>query len=81
MCYVLQKLTVGTLLLCVVREIRDYTLLVSLPFNVPATVHVTDISTPFKNLAHQLAESVDNEVCNGIFGPPVQNSLKYLDLP
>ena len=61
-CYILQKLTVGTLLLCAVREVKDYTLLVSLPFNIPATVHITDISIPFKNLAHQLAESVDNEV-------------------
>ena len=58
----LQKLTVGTLLLCAVREVRDYTLQVSLPFNVPATVHVTDISVPFKNLAHQVTENVGNEV-------------------
>lgn len=58
----LQKLTVGTLLLCAVREVRDYTLQVSLPFNIPATVHVTDISAPIKNLAHQAAERIDNEV-------------------
>ena len=52
----------GTLLLCAVREIRDYTVQVSLPFNIPATVHVTDISEPLKSLAQRVAESIDNEV-------------------
>ena len=52
----------GTLLLCAVREVRDYTVQVSLPFNMPATVHVTDISEPIKKFAQHVAESVNNEV-------------------
>ena len=41
---------------------KDYTLQVSLPFNIPAMVNVADISAPIKSLAHQVAESADDKV-------------------
>ena len=43
----------GTLLLCAVREVKDYSLQVSLPFNIAGTVHVTDISEPITALARR----------------------------
>lgn len=43
----------GALLLCAVREVKDYSLQVSLPFNIAASVHITDISEPITTLAHR----------------------------
>jgi len=55
---------VGALLLCAVREVKGYSLQVSLPFNIAATVHVTDISEPITSLAHRLTEPMEQGEVN-----------------
>ena len=57
----------GALLLCAVREVKDYSLQVSLPFNIAATVHITDISEPITNLAHKETESMEQGEVNIYF--------------
>ena len=54
----------GALLLCAVREVKDYSLQVSLPFNIAATVHITDISEPITNLAYKETESMEQGEVN-----------------
>ena len=62
MCGCVQHLEVGTLILGAVREIGEYDVTISLPFNMVGSVGISDISNPLLKVVQETLGEGNEEV-------------------